>query len=103
MKMIPFGKNIRELRASRNWSQKQLAQRISVSASLIALYETGDRLPSLQNLMDIARTFGVSTDYLLGRDPMKQDVIDVSGLSPVEVQHLTAIADHYKELKGLSK
>ena len=41
-----LGNTLRDLRNEKNLSQKQLAKRVGVNASTIALYETGDRLPS---------------------------------------------------------
>ena len=65
--MIPFGKILRELRNDRNWSQKQLADKLGISDSQVAHYETEDRLPSLQVIINASRVFGVTTDYLLGQ------------------------------------
>ena len=61
-----LGNTLRDLRNEKNLSQKQLAKRVGVNASTIALYETGDRLPSLQRLIDLSRALGVTTDFLLG-------------------------------------
>lgn len=53
-----LGNTLRDLRNEKNLSQKQLAKRVGVNASTIALYETGDRLPSLQRLIDLSRALG---------------------------------------------
>ena len=42
-KMIPLGDKLRDLRNERNLSQAQLAKRIGVTSSTIALYETGEQ------------------------------------------------------------
>ena len=65
-----LGIRIALLRASRGWSQAELARRIGVSASAVGMYEQGRREPSLDLLVRLAREFGVTTDYLLmGEDP----------------------------------
>lgn len=66
-----LGNTLRDLRNEKNLSQKQLAKRVGVNASTIALYETGDRLPSLQRLIDLSRALGVTTDFLLGLNKQK--------------------------------
>ena len=74
-----LGNTLRDLRNEKNLSQKQLAKRVGVNASTIALYETGDRLPSLQRLIDLSRALGVTTDFLLGLSRQKDYFLDVSG------------------------
>ena len=61
-----LAKRLQELRLRNNLSQLQMAQRTNLSPSVISSYETGARTPSLENLVTIATTFRVSTDYLLG-------------------------------------
>lgn len=61
-----FSDILKELRKSRNLSQKQFAQKIYISPSAVSQYENGHTLPSRENLERIAKFFDVSTDYLLG-------------------------------------
>ena len=65
--MIPFGQILQRLRNEKRWSQSKLAEKLGLSASQVANYEMGRRLPSLQILIDMARILGVSTDYLAER------------------------------------
>lgn len=89
---------MRILRNERNWSQAQLATRLGISDSQVAHYETGDRFPSLPVLVDASRIFGVSTDFLLGLDPKRDYWIDVSGLSPQEIDVISTMVDSYRTL-----
>ena len=77
--MVDIGKRIKELRLSRGLTQKQLAELIGLQNTMLSFYEVGDRYPSLEILIKLARTFNVTTDYLLGVE--KTETIDVSGLS----------------------
>ena len=97
---IEFGDILWKLRNERQLTQAQLAKRIGLSASIIALYETGERLPSLPSLIDIARVFGVSTDFLLGIDRFRENVLDVSGLRPEQVKAVSAVVDQYRALQN---
>lgn len=59
-------KRIKELREERKLLQKQLAIELGVSQVTIARWETGNREPSIDMLIKIAKFFGVSIDYLAG-------------------------------------
>ena len=45
---------MRLLREEHDLSQSQLAKRLGISASVVARYETGERLPSLTVLTDLS-------------------------------------------------
>lgn len=61
-----LGERIRNLREARGWSQRELVRRSGIaSKSVISYYELGERHPTLENLVRIAKVFGVTTDYLL--------------------------------------
>lgn len=60
-----LGMRIAILRASKGWSQTELARRIGVSASAVGMYEQGRREPSLGILLRLAQELGATTDYLL--------------------------------------
>lgn len=64
--MNTFYKKLKELREENSLLQKQLANELGVSQVTIARWETGNREPSFDMLIKIAKYFGVSTDYLLG-------------------------------------
>lgn len=82
MKMVSFGEKLRELREKARLTQRQLAVQIRVSKSTISSYETQVRDPSPANIIKIAKTFHVSTDYLLGIDKIER--ADLSELDEEE-------------------
>ena len=51
-----------------NLTRADLAEYLGVSAVAIGQYYNGDALPSMDNLIKIAKYFNVSTDYLLDTD-----------------------------------
>lgn len=63
---------IRELRIERGIQQKELASKLGVPANTYNQWENGKRDPDYQNLSKIADYFGVSVDYLLGREETKK-------------------------------
>lgn len=68
-----LGPRIAILRRSAGLSQGELAQRLQVSSSAIGMYEQGRREPSAEILVAMARTFGVTVDYLLTGQPLPQE------------------------------
>ena len=64
--MVVFGTRLKELRTEKHLSQQQLSQIFSVDRRTISNWENSLREPSLQTVVDIAKYFEVSADYLLG-------------------------------------
>lgn len=77
--------NIKDIRIRKNLTQAQVAAALGVSSVVYSRYETGSRQPSIEIIIQLADIFGVTVDYLLGR----QDVED-STLSEYEIQLLVA-------------
>ena len=65
--MLNIGEIIMKLRKEKKWSQGELAKKINSSRIMIGKYERGDNLPSVEVLVNLAKTFEVSVDYLLGQ------------------------------------
>lgn len=61
-----LGRRLGAERRSQELSQRSMAQRVGVSASLISQIETGKVQPSVATLMAIASELGLSIDQLLG-------------------------------------
>ena len=53
------------LRKERQISQLKLALDLNMSQNTISRYETGEREPGINELINIANYFNVSIDYLL--------------------------------------
>jgi transcriptional regulator with XRE-family HTH domain len=64
---------LKELRKSRNLTQDEMAKKISLPRSTYSNYETGKREPDYYTLEQIAEYFGVTVDYLLGRNRVSED------------------------------
>lgn len=80
--------NLKKLRVEKHMSQVQLAMRINASQSTVSFYETGERIPDANALIELAQIFGCSVDYLLGRSKIKYtaDQMAMESLSPVEAE-----------------
>lgn len=64
---------LKVLRAERNWSQADLADRLAVSRQTVNSIETGKYDPSLPLAFGIARLFGLAVEqvFLAGDEPVK--------------------------------
>lgn len=56
------------LRRRRRISQRTLSELAGLSKNMVARYEKGEAEPSVRTLMVLADFFGVTADYLLGRE-----------------------------------
>ena len=59
---------LKELRIEKGIGQVTLSNSLGVSKGVISMWENGLREPTLSSLIAIADYFGVSIDYLVGRE-----------------------------------
>lgn len=87
---------IKKLREDREISQKKLATDLFISQSALSNYESGTREPNLTLLVQIAKYFNVTLDYLvLGT----QDVVVIERSKFDEISRkATLIAAEFKKL-----
>lgn len=60
--------NLKKARKNSQYTQPQVAQKLGITTVAYQNYEYGKREPSNELLCKISDLFGVTTDYLLGRD-----------------------------------
>lgn len=65
--MERFGRILKELRISRNLTQKEVSKILNIDYSNISRWEKGQFEPDQNTLIRIADYFEVSLDYLMGR------------------------------------
>ena len=66
-----FDTRLKELRIEKQLSQKELADLLSTGQSSISAWERGEREPLAHQLVDLAKVFECSVDYLLGVSDIK--------------------------------
>jgi transcriptional regulator with XRE-family HTH domain len=64
---MTFGKRLAALRKDARLTQKQLCAFLKMGDSAISSYEIGKSMPDHELLIEIAKYFNVSIDYLLGQ------------------------------------
>ncbi|WP_084554721.1 helix-turn-helix domain-containing protein [Eubacterium xylanophilum] len=65
---MTFGEKLKEARKEAGLSQEQFAEKMSISRSAVAKWESGRGLPDVNNLKVMAQLLDVSVDYLLDED-----------------------------------
>ena len=86
---------IKALREARGWTQAELARRMNMTRNGINSWEQGLSMPSPPSLVDLAKLFSVSTDYLLGVE--NHSTVNVTGLNEEDVALLAQLADRLRE------
>ncbi len=86
---------IRALREARGWTQAELARRLNITRNGVNSWEQGLSMPSPACLVDLAKLFSVSTDYLLGVERL--EAVNVTGLDEKDVAILAQLADRLRE------
>ena len=64
--MRKFSERLKELRNENGLSQVEVGKKLGVTQSTIAKWESNEREPAQEMLVEIAKFFNISTDYLLG-------------------------------------
>lgn len=91
-------KKLQTLRKQYRYSQKQVAQKLNVSPSIVSGYETGERTPSTEILLALSYLYHCSTDYLLGKtSEAPRATIDVTDLTDRQVQALNSLVESIKD------
>jgi transcriptional regulator with XRE-family HTH domain len=91
---MTFGEKLKESRKEAGLSQEQLAEKMSVSRSAVAKWETDKGMPDVNNLKVMAQLLNVSVDYLLD---------DESQISFSEIREAINLEDYEKTGKCRDK
>lgn len=91
---MTFGEKLKEARQKAGLSQEQLSEKLHVSRSAVAKWETGKGMPDIENLKAAAKLLNVSIDYLLDEG---------SGFSVQSIKERIDLKDYEKVGKCRSK
>lgn len=71
---IKIAENIRTLRKQHSFTQEQLSEALGVTVSAVYKWESGQSVPEVKMLMELADLFEISVDTLLGYDRQNENV-----------------------------
>ncbi|MFU0788810.1 helix-turn-helix domain-containing protein [Cerasibacillus sp. JNUCC 74] len=99
--------NIKFLREQHGWTQKELAEKLLLSRSVIAKWENHTVTPDITSLIKLSDIFKISLDHLVGNYSFQEDLMRefkrIYGSSPAafdkEVVELVEYIMTYPEFK----
>ena len=92
--LFSIAEKIKYLRESAGMTQSELARNLGLSRSGVNSWEMGLSIPSTQYIVELAKTFDVSADYLLGME--NTSTISVKGLSDKQVSAILEIIQCFR-------
>ena len=97
---------IKMLREEFNFTQQDLANKLECSKSVIGLYESETRKPSMEVLLKLSEIFDCSIDYILGksdiRNPENTDLDKLQiGLSAKDYSNISD--EQLKQIEDFAK
>lgn len=99
-----IGDKIKKLRRSRDMTQEELAESLSVTVSAVSQWESGRTTPDISALPVLCNLFGVTSDELLGIDvTQKQAEIDRLIIEISEISRLGDNKEAYRRFKEALK
>ncbi len=78
---LQFGRNLRMLRLSHDWTQEELAERLGISVNFLSYMERGLKAPSFENLERMAEVLDLPVAVLFA--------VKLSKPSGVRVRRMT--------------
>ncbi len=84
---------IKELRKRSKLTQTQLSQKLGLTRASINAWEMGISIPSTQYIIELARLFSVSSDYIL--DLSEESYISTRGLTSTQLEVLHKLLDYF--------
>src|SRR5690625_1835014 len=73
IEQIPY--NIKFFREQNKWTQKELAEQLKVSRSVIAKWENNNVTPDISSLLKLCNIFDTTLDHLVGNHSFQKDLL----------------------------
>ena len=89
-----LAERIKTLREQAGMSQEKLAKRLGITRSSVNAWEMGISVPSTQYIVELAKFFNVSTDYLLGMEETAS--VSLQGLTEKDIQIVYSLIEHLR-------
>ena len=89
------GDDFRTYQGATRGTEAELARRLNITRNGVNSWEQGLSMPSPACLVDLAKLFSVSTDYLLGVERL--EAVNVTGLKEEDIALLAQLADRLRE------
>ena len=96
-------RRLRELRKAKHMSQTEVANHLGITRTAYNKYESGVIKP-VRKLSELAELYGVSTDYILGREESRlaQSLRNMSTKSSSQLQKYLELSDTGKDIVDIT-
>lgn len=78
---------LKEIRLQKGLKASEVAEKLSITNNSLSEWELGKRVPPCEKIIQLADFYGVSVDYLLGRDV--EGEVQVGSLKPISKSTLS--------------
>ncbi len=92
-----IGDRIKTLRESAGMTQVELAKKLDISRTSINAWENGISEPSAAYIIELAKLFHSSADYILELDDTQ--IVDLSGYSHDETKLVRSMLEYFDAYK----
>ena len=84
---------IKQLREQYNYSQSDLADKLGIARTSVLAWENQTSQPAMKHIVELARLFRVSTDYLLEAESKR--TLSLDGLSDDEIAIICSLLNYF--------
>ena len=83
------------LREQYNYSQADLAKKLGIARTSVLAWENETSVPSMRHIIEMAKLFRVTTDYLLEVEPKRTLTLD--GLNDEEISIICGLLNYFNK------
>lgn len=95
--LILLAEKIKTLRENQGITQSDLAKTLGLTRSAVNAWEMGLSVPSTQYVVELAKFFQVSTDFLLGME--ENAAVSIKGLNEKQISAVLSVIQCFRDTK----
>ena len=95
-----FADKLITLRKKAGWSQEELAEKLGVTRQSVSKWEGAQSVPDIDKILQLARLFGVTTDYLLKEEQDEPEYTAEDDTPALHRVTLTQAGDYLKKARA---
>ena len=85
---LEIANRLQKLRKEKGYSQEQLAEALGISRQAVSKWERAESSPDTDNLICLAKLYGVSLDELLSTDETVESIVENKEIEDEEAKRI---------------